>query len=135
MSSFDAALEATSFPTSLLDDGLQELFAFRNLPKTSDSAHEAETEDYMALDENHGQPRELSLEEQNTALKAELEALRRLQTASFEKLDRINSEKRALSEREQKRLRKLSTAGDVAMTNGSSNNVNPHEEDSSSSDG
>ncbi len=62
---------------------------------------------------------------------AEVEALRRLQAASFEKMERIDSERRLLLDREQKRLRALSNEGDTTMAYGNGNIY----DDSSSSDG
>ena len=102
-SAFEEALASRSFPASLLDEGLQELYSFRNTPQTNGGHQVEEAEDFMALDEPT-QPQQWSVEEQNVALKAELDALRRVQAASFEKMERMTSEKQALLAREQKRL-------------------------------
>ena len=55
----------------------------------------------MALDGGEVESRKLSLEEQNASLKSELEALRRLQRASFEKVQVLKEEKRVLASRGQ----------------------------------
>jgi pre-rRNA-processing protein IPI3 len=113
-STFDDDLQAPSFAKSTLDDGLRELYEFRQKPQTNGSTSEYEAVDFMALDTGD-QQHQLSLEQQNINLKAELEALRRLQAASFEKMDRIVSEKRALEDREQKRLKAVSMSGNPAI--------------------
>ncbi|KAK5164239.1 Pre-rRNA-processing protein ipi3 [Saxophila tyrrhenica] len=111
-SAFQLALTAPSFPAAMLNEGLQELQAFRKGPQTNGAAANEEAADFMALDDESDQPKQLSLEEQNTALKAELEALRRLQAASLDKVDRLNAERRTLLERDQKHRRGVSMALD-----------------------
>ena len=76
-----------------------------------------DAEDFMALEDSN-EPRHLSAEEQNANLKAELEALRRLQSASFEKLEKINLERKALLEREQRRLKRPRVNEVAAQANG-----------------
>ncbi|KXL50498.1 hypothetical protein M433DRAFT_66267 [Acidomyces richmondensis BFW] len=79
-STFYRALMGPSFPQDLIDQGLSELAVWGTK----------------------------SPEEQNAALKAQVEALRRLQTASFKKIEEINAERKALLKREQQRLLELS---------------------------
>ena len=110
-SRFEEALTAPSFSTEMLDEGLTELFSWN---KREPNAAREEDEDFMALDDGTTKPKQLTLEEQNAALKTELEALRRVQSASFDEIEKINQERRALLEREQKRLRRVGVNGDVA---------------------
>lgn len=119
-SPFEVALTASSFPPSLLDKGLQELQSFRQAPQSNGGTMQEETDDFMALDDQPDIPRELSLEAQNAALKAELEALRRLQAASLDKMGRINAEKRILLERQQKRARGHPSLNGISNEDGSS---------------
>lgn len=118
-SSFSQALSSHAFQISILDEGLQELQRNRKGDQASGAQDEAAAEDFVAF-EDSTRPRHLSLEDQNAALKSELEALRRLQAASLDKIDRINSEKKALLDREQKRLHRgsripINGAGDAGF--------------------
>ncbi|KAK3711868.1 Pre-rRNA-processing protein ipi3 [Vermiconidia calcicola] len=133
-SSFQETLTAASFPVSMLDEGLSELLSWRSGNARPDASAEKDTGDFMALEDESEQPRQLSLEEQNVSLQAELEALRSLQRASFEKMDRINAERKALLEREQKRLGRRMPNGTGATNNGA-DRVDVDVDDSSSSDG
>lgn len=80
----------------------------------------------MALDDPE-KSREDVLTGQNASLKAELDALRRLQKASFQKIDKINAEKKALVQREQNRTMKSHNA------DGRANGMNHADEVMSSS--
>ncbi len=103
-SDFEQALYHTSFPAQLVDKGLNELLSWGKAKHSvTAKAYEGE-EDFMALDGNADQPQELTFDERNATLQAEIEALRRLQRASFDKIDRINAERKALIQREQRRL-------------------------------
>lgn len=102
---FERSLTMASFPTSITDAGLIELRTWGKLDNNNDGAREGD-EDFMALDDGQTKPRNLSLEEQNASLRSELEALRRLQRASFEKIEQINTEKKALIQREQRQSSK-----------------------------
>jgi pre-rRNA-processing protein IPI3 len=132
-STFEEALSAPSFPTTLLDAGLNELMNWSKGGHSNHSADHEESEDFMALDEPLG-ARSLSLEEQNTSLKAELDALRRLQRASFDKIETMSLEKRALMQREDKRLSRQNEAGIRARTNGTSSGCVDMDHSSSSED-
>lgn len=114
-STFEAALVAPSLPSSLLDEGLRELASWRNEPKQNFVNEDAveSNEDFMSLDTNSEKPRPSTLEEQNAELKSQLEALRRVQHASFDKIERLGTETKALRRRESARM-----ANGVAMTNG-----------------
>ena len=109
LSLFQQALTAPTFPTALLDEGLGELAAWSNGGAASRRMGSAPAvdeagDDFMALDDgSESATRGQTLEEQNTALKAQVDALRRLQTASFEKIDKIQAERKALLLRERKR--------------------------------
>ncbi|EMC98413.1 hypothetical protein BAUCODRAFT_425435 [Baudoinia panamericana UAMH 10762] len=109
------ALTAPSFPQALLDEGLGELASWSLAPERHVSAAAPdETEDFMALDGDSNKRKEPTLEEQNAALRAQIEALRRLQTASFDRIDKINAERKALIQREHARLMR----GGEAQPNG-----------------
>ncbi|WPH01616.1 Hypothetical protein R9X50_00446400 [Acrodontium crateriforme] len=114
LSSFQQSLTHPTFPSALLDEGLSELAAWSNGPIThavdEKSAGSGEGDDFMALDQTEGTKGQ-TLEEQNAALKSQIEALRRLQTASFEKIDKIQAEKKALLLKENKRSGKKSPNG------------------------
>ena len=111
-STFEQALTAHTFPMSLLDEGLDELASWNStaVPHTNGDANGG-TDDFMAFDGDAETTNGPSLEEQNVALKAQIEALRRLQTASFDKIDKINTERKALLLREQKRLQRQGVNG------------------------
>ncbi|KAK0316945.1 Pre-rRNA-processing protein ipi3 [Friedmanniomyces endolithicus] len=125
-SAFEEALLAPFFPQSLLDSGLDELTSWANRPSRQEiEADNAEPDDFMALDGQPDKIRELTLDEQNAALKAQLSSMRRLQTASFDKLEAFNAERKALLKREHLRMK---TRG--GTTNGTSGNAVPDEDES-----
>lgn len=100
LSAFEEALMAPTFPQDLLDAGLAELATWNKQPGGSADGEEAV--DFMALDDAPDGPRTLTLEEHNAQLKQELEALRRVQKASFEKMEKMRLENKALSKRSQR---------------------------------
>ncbi|KAK3072721.1 Pre-rRNA-processing protein ipi3 [Teratosphaeriaceae sp. CCFEE 6253] len=104
-SAFQEALAAPFFSQSLLDEGLQELASWGQGPvQAANGASGDQSEDFMALDDQPTKSLEMTLQERNAALKAQLDAMRRLQNASFDKMEAIHAENRALLEREQARL-------------------------------
>ncbi|KAK4495303.1 hypothetical protein PRZ48_013633 [Zasmidium cellare] len=104
-SDFMAALTAPAFPTALLDEGLCELASWGKGASNQANGHtEVVDDDYMALDEPSGGADKLSLEDENAQLKLELDALRRVQKKSFEKMEKLSEERKALLKREQARL-------------------------------
>jgi len=106
-SAFQQVLFAPSFPQSLIDEGLSELASSGKGPAATANGDTAQgSDDFMALDDEPEKPRQATLEEQNAYLRAQLDALRRLQSASFDKIDKINVERKALLQREQKRMAK-----------------------------
>ena len=111
-STFEEALIAPSFPQHLLDAGLEELSTWGNRVQTRTDPEEAE--DFMALDEESNTSRKLTLEEQNAGLKQELEALRRVQKASFERMEKMRLDNQALSKRQRK----------ITAVNGARNGMN-----------
>ena len=119
---FEDALNRPAFSTSLLDDGLHELSNWGKAGRTNGPIEQEYSEDFMALDEPAAE-QTLSLEQQNSALKAELEALRRLQRASFDKIEKISSEKKVLMHRENKRLAQSNGAGPSGTDGASSLDV------------
>ncbi|KAK5722260.1 Pre-rRNA-processing protein ipi3 [Elasticomyces elasticus] len=107
LSKFERALVAPAFPQSLLDEGLGELASWANGPaRTTRDESENDTNDFMALDDQPVKSAEATLQEENNALKTQLDAMRRLQTASFDKIEAINTERKALLKREQLRMTK-----------------------------
>lgn len=104
-SGFMAALTAPSFPAALLDEGRTELAAWgKTAPSQSNGSADVADEDYMALDESPAASGKPKLEEENAQLKLELEALRRVQKKSFEELEKLSDERKALLKREQARI-------------------------------
>ncbi|CAK3790378.1 Pre-rRNA-processing IPI3 [Lecanosticta acicola] len=101
---FQTALSASSFPSALLDEGLSELASWGKSGSVNEESSTAQDDGYMALDSELTQPDQSALREENATLKQQLEALRRLQKKSFEKIESLSTEKKALLEREQKRL-------------------------------
>ncbi|KAI5364520.1 Putative WD repeat-containing protein WDR18/Ipi3/RID3 [Septoria linicola] len=103
-SEFQSALNATTIPTALLDQGLEELSNWGKQPKQALTNADADGDDFMSFAESADGNAEQSLQEENTSLKTQLEAMRRLQKKSFEKLGKLSEANRSLSIREQKRL-------------------------------
>lgn len=100
-SMFEQALTATTFPEALLDEGLTELASWNSVLSTNRTDVATENEDgFLALSNG---PKESDFDQQIMALKAQNEALRRLQTASFEKIERLSQEKKAMLQRGRKR--------------------------------
>ncbi|KAI7331129.1 WD40 repeat-like protein, partial [Hortaea werneckii] len=116
-SAFEQALTAPCFPQSLIDEGLGELASWGDRPTAPASQDTgAEPEDFMALDEPETSQKG-SAEEEVAELKKQLESLRRLQNASFDKIEKLSAERKLLLQRERKR----SSGGKKAQKNGVSN--------------
>ena len=109
-SDFEQALTAPTFPAAMLEEGLNEVLTLGKGNQTLSGDIQEDGDDFVALENQMGGSRQLLLEDQNVSLKAELEALRRLQKACFEKIDKINAERKALTVREQKGLAKRKVA-------------------------
>jgi len=125
ISLFDQALHAPTFPSQLLDDGLSGLASWGlGVGLVADGASSEAADDFMALDEPQEQAADSTLEHENAELKAQLQALRKVQSASFDKLERLQSERQALLQRERTRQEKPRTNG-----------TKPGAETSSSSEG
>lgn len=104
-SSFDGALLSPSIPQGLLDEGLSELDAWsRNVPPPANGTSHNEAENFMAFDQQPEESLDAKLEQQNSELKQQLEALRRVQVVSFERIEQLYAEKKALLQRDQKRI-------------------------------
>ncbi|KAK5111926.1 hypothetical protein LTR62_004658 [Meristemomyces frigidus] len=131
-SSFHQALTSTTLQPALLDEGLAELAMWNKQPLTAtNGGADGEPDDFMALDEDSSKPpQQHSLEKQNADLKAQLDAMRRLQTASFAKIEKIDVERKALIRREQERLRR----GGAGVANGRSTHSDSSSEDDSMRD-
>ena len=115
-STFQQALTAHTFPLELLEDGLSELAVWHDGAARAEVPEE--TNDFMAFDDGPETSRTITLEEQNADLKAQLESLRRLQKASFSKIDKLSAERKALLQREQQRLTKRGTSRPQSRANG-----------------
>lgn len=100
-SAFEEALTAPVFSQNLINEGLAELAAWGK--QSNGAAEVEESEDFMALDGDESGSGRLTLEEQNAQLRQELEALRRVQKASFEKMEKLRLEKMALAKRQTRR--------------------------------
>ena len=85
----------------MVDDGLHQLASWGKGNHPADDQAQEESDNFMALDDESSRTRQLSLQEQTEYLKAELEALRRVQKSSFEKIDRLSAERKALLKRQQ----------------------------------
>ncbi|EME38804.1 hypothetical protein DOTSEDRAFT_180709 [Dothistroma septosporum NZE10] len=102
---FTVALKAPTFPTSLLDEGLAELASWNKTAiRDSQSDGGDRGDDFMALDDAPAAPSGSSVEDENAGLRRQIDALRRVQKKTFEKMDKLNLEKKAYLQREQKRL-------------------------------
>lgn len=131
-SAFTHELTASTFSTALLDEGLSELATWHKQPLTRTDENDGEkTDDFMVLDDEQARPRQLTLEEQNQVLKQQIDALRRLQSVSFDKLEKINAERKALLQREQMRLTKRGKQNGPhsLKMNGSTNHENAEEDE------
>ncbi|KAM0717859.1 hypothetical protein Q7P37_006191 [Cladosporium fusiforme] len=141
---FSQALFGTSMPASLLDEGLNELAAWGHGPppsakgeakadsKTKEEA--SQLDDFMALDEPVATSATPDLQQQNAELKSQLEALRRVQTASFGKIQKLQAERKTLLQSAQQkgttRSKGTKANGGKAAANASSD----EDEDMSSSE-
>ncbi|KAM3421133.1 Pre-rRNA-processing protein IPI3 [Cercospora zeina] len=98
---FRSALTAPTFPTNLLDEGLDELANWGKMSNQSIAGADADDDDFMSFSGNEDKSASQSLQEENTALKAQLESMRRLQKKSFEKLSKLSDENRHLLQKRQ----------------------------------
>jgi len=99
---FEQALTHSSFPMSLLEEGLAELADWhetQSKPRKSVSSEAANREeDFMALDaeESRGSPPEMTLQDQNEFLRNQVESLQRVQKVSFEQLNELRRKNKRL---------------------------------------
>ncbi|KAL1583971.1 hypothetical protein WHR41_07348 [Cladosporium halotolerans] len=145
-SSFTQALFGTSIPAHLLDEGLSELAIWGQGPPIlakSDSKgsikaeQESQLDDFMALDEPLPVSATPNLEQQNAELKSQLDALRRVQTASFSKIQKLQAENKAMTAREQQRFSQQGQGKSTVKANGrksKADSSSEEDEDMSSSD-
>lgn len=103
-SRFMAALTAPSFPTALLDEGLCELASWGKTGGAQANNQTAGVDsDFIALDETPAASSTTSLQDENASLKLQIEALRRVQKKSLEKMEKLSEEKAALLKKEQQK--------------------------------
>lgn len=105
-SSFMAALLAPSFPNALLDEGLCELASWGKDGNVQANGSKEDTDvDYIDLDETSAASGKLSMQEENASLKLQLEALRRVQKKSLEKMEKLSEEKAALIKQQRRQAK------------------------------
>lgn len=100
-SSFQEALTAPTIPQSWLDEGLSELSRWSQ-PEPQVNGEKDGDDDFMAFAEDTA-PND-DLKKQNQELKQQIEALRRVQVASFDRIDKLSEERKVLLQREQRRI-------------------------------
>jgi pre-rRNA-processing protein IPI3 len=99
---FEQALTHSSFPMSVLEEGLAELADWhenQNQSRKSVSGEAARTEeDFMALDteESRTSPPEMTLQDQNEFLRNQVASLQRVQKVSFEQLNELRRKNKRL---------------------------------------
>jgi len=124
-SSFKQALFSSSFHADLLEEGLSELSSWGQTGggHATNGASLEPADDFMALDEPATASEQSNLQDENAELKTQLQALRRVQLASFDKLEKLQAERQALLLRERNRMAKPETNGTTlgAQSNSSSN--------------
>lgn len=118
--SFRQAMDAPSFPQALLDEGLCDLLAFKARGATHVNGDLSEQDDFVSLESDPAQDANAVLQTENMQLRTQLEALRRVQQASFSKIETLSKEKYALLARQRKRTGQSSEIG----TNGGPNITN-----------
>jgi pre-rRNA-processing protein IPI3 len=90
-SMFSQALFGKSFPTSLLDEGLSELAAWSEGPPPEAKAKDvSQLEDFMSLD--GPAPKQPDSQQQSAEHKSELDALRRVNKAAFQKIQKLQAQ-------------------------------------------
>ena len=101
---FEQALTHSSFPISLLEEGLAQLADWhenQNEARKKASGEAANTEeDFMALDtdEDRTSPPEMTLQDQNEFLRNQVASLQRVQKVSFEQLNELRRQNKLLSD-------------------------------------
>lgn len=90
-SPFSQALFGKSFPTSLLDEGLSELAAWSEGPPPEAKVKDvSQLDDFMSLD--GPAPKQPDPQQQSAEHKSELEALRRVNKAAFQKIQKLQAQ-------------------------------------------
>jgi pre-rRNA-processing protein IPI3 len=88
---FSQALLGKSFPSSLLDEGLSELAAWSEGPPPEAKAKDvSQLEDFMSLD--GPTPKQPDSQQQSAEHKSELDALRRVNKAAFQKIQKLQAQ-------------------------------------------
>jgi pre-rRNA-processing protein IPI3 len=90
-SMFSQALLGKSFPASMLDEGLSELAAWSEGPPPEAKAKDvSQLEDFMSLD--GPAPKQPDSQQQSAEHKSELDALRRVNKAAFQKIQKLQAQ-------------------------------------------
>lgn len=140
-SNFMAALTAPSFPSALLDQGLSELAHWGKSGSAPNNGQKSDSNgDFISLEDAPAASGNSSLQDENASLKLQLEALRRVQKKSLEKMEKLSNEKAALLKRQQQRQakgvsdRSSGVTGDDDEKESSSEEQSSSEEDTSDDD-
>ena len=91
-SMFSQALLGKSFPASMLDEGLSELAAWSEGPPPAEAKAKdvSQLEDFMSLD--GPAPKQPDSQQQSAEHKSELDALRRVNKAAFQKIQKLQAQ-------------------------------------------
>jgi hypothetical protein len=88
---FSRALFGKAFPSSLLDEGLNELAAWSEGPPPEAKGKDvSQLEDFMSLD--GPAPKQPDSQQQSAEHKSELDALRRVNKAAFQKIQKLQAQ-------------------------------------------
>ncbi|KAK6428095.1 Pre-rRNA-processing protein ipi3 [Oleoguttula sp. CCFEE 5521] len=130
---FQQSLSAPCFPAGVLDEGLGELASWTGGPTPTINGHPVDhDEDFMALEQTESGPPDAMAQQQVIELKAQLDALRRVQQTSFDKMEKVQVERKVLLQREHDRMVRQAIKGAAAKVNGSG--TAPMESDSDESE-
>jgi pre-rRNA-processing protein IPI3 len=101
-SSFLEALTAPSFPAALLDEGLCELASWKKTSGVQANGEaDAPDDDFMAFEDSSSAPGKSTLADENASLKKQLEAMKRVQQKSLQKIIALSNENSALQKQAQ----------------------------------
>ncbi|KAK6439467.1 Pre-rRNA-processing protein ipi3 [Oleoguttula sp. CCFEE 5521] len=132
---FQQSLSAPCFPASVLDEGLSELASWTGVPVPVTSGTSIDhDEDFMALENNEPVPQDAMAQQQVIELKAQLDALRRVQQTSFDKMEKLQMERKVLLQREHDRLVSQARKGASTKVNGNGTTQLASESDDSGDD-
>ncbi|OQN96591.1 hypothetical protein B0A48_17021 [Cryoendolithus antarcticus] len=130
---FQQSLSAPCFPAGVLDEGLGELASWTGGATPATNGHSVDhDEDFMTLEQTETGSQDAMAQQQVIELKAQLDALRRVQQTSFDKMEKLQIERKMLLQREHDRMVRQAGKGTAAKVNG--NGTAPMESDSDDSE-